>query len=109
MHLRASTTLWLLGALSRPRPPPQWQCTTGRQPCTLKRGGGGKWLIVFSKQNKFYMASDNADNASQSIYKPFISGGPHSPAAMVVAYGLGHPTSLKVMKKIEPSKSVKKK
>ena len=37
MHLRASRTFW--GPCAAPRP--QWQCTTGRQPCIPKKGK--KW------------------------------------------------------------------
>ena len=64
-------------------------------------------------------ASDKVDNESQGIYNPFTSGSPHSPGCndsarladcpcAPVAYGLGHPRSLKVLKKIEPPKSAKK-
>ena len=92
------------------------------QPCTPKKGK--KWKIVFSKRNEVHhlelliWASDKGDNASQGIYNPF-SGSPHSPSrngsapladgtCAQMTYRLGHPQSLKVMKKIEPSKSAKK-
>ena len=65
-------------------------------------------------------ASDKADNASQGIYNPFTSGSTHSPVRIgsappedgpcaQMAYGLGHPRSLKVIKEIEPSESQQKK
>ena len=61
------------------------------------------------------------DNASQSIYNPFTSGTPQSPAATAVRHrrmvpvrqwhtdlDTVGPRVMRVMKKIEPSKSVKK-
>ena len=85
MHLRASRTLWLLGALSGPKTPghngiaPQ-----ARSPAHQK---GKKMVNCFLKTMNFHLesliwASDKADNAPQSIRTLWLLG-----AALAAADG----------------------
>ena len=108
MHLRASRTLWLLAAAQgAPDSRPQWHCTTSAQPCTPKM------VNCFLKTTNFDLesliwASGKADNALRASGFWGLHWQRRTAPCAQMAYGLGHPRSLKVMKKIEPTKSAKK-
>ena len=88
MHLRASATLWLLGALSGPRPSSPNGSAPRADGLAHQKKSKIKGKLFSQNRNTFHLGSliwvsDKAENASQSIYNPLASGalsGPQTPS-----------------------------
>ena len=86
IHLSASRTLWLLGALSGPQTPAAMAVHNGQAALHTKKREKNGELFSHNRTNIIIWASDKVDNASQDIYNPFTSGSPQSPAPMAVRH-----------------------